>query len=87
MSQTRSILVRKAPIRLHVMKFLKILPLGLIALVATVLSSCASSGSTSTGYTSPTASSPFSSWYDSPMAQQIRMQEAQSRVMRSMIPF
>ncbi|MCB1232609.1 MAG: hypothetical protein KDN19_20340 [Verrucomicrobiae bacterium] len=60
----------------------------LLGAVALFLSSCASGGDYSTtSSASPYASSPFASWYDSPMAQQVRMQEAQSRVMRSMIPF
>ncbi len=71
------------------MKCLRNFSLALLATAAITLSSCASgdgySGSGSPS--SPYASSPFSSWYDSPMAQQVRMQEAQSKMMRSMIPF
>lgn len=73
------------------MNRIKLFSTVLLALSLSGLVSCSSTGDSSGayqgGYTSPYASSPFASWYDSPMGKQIRMQEAQSKAMRSLIPF
>jgi len=71
------------------MKRIKRFSYALCALSMAGLASCSSTGgySSSSGVSSPYASSPFSSWYDSPMGQQIRMQQMHSQVTRSLIPF